>query len=542
MKLPAPVFFFALLLMTGLTACEEAGPRIDSIYPRIGAMGEVLVIRGEHFGHDPEESFVSIGGIAPTSSAYIEWRDTVISLRTPEFGNSGLVYVHRRGKKSNAALFSNREVIPQIVSGEGGGHEPRISAVEPPSGAIGQAITIRGSNFGAAREGSGVFFAWAAEASPVAPVEAKGPLAVEVSESDLGYELWSEREIRVRVPDGAISGSLEVRTFRGNSGIEFFEVTGKPGTKIYKDKRRYALSYAVNIKVAESSMDNTLYLWVPQPVSAASQRLTEVLSRAPEPFVENHRGTTLYRLKNLNPGEDAGISLSYLVEVYAVETSLRPQLIKTAAPAPVDNVYLLPSPLIPSENSRIQRQAAAITGRESNPYLKAEKIYRWIIAEKTLSPEPKDGGAIEALEAEALDSYMAALLFCALARAAGIPALPVAGVLIDKFPGTVRHYWAEFRIEGFGWVPLDIALAAGAAPPNFSLHPDRKNYYFGNLDNQRIAFSRGQTVLSQMDPRGRVTQRDRDYALQNLWEESVGGLESYSSLWSEIIITGVYMQ
>jgi transglutaminase-like putative cysteine protease len=505
-------------------------------------MGEVLVIRGEHFGQDRDESFVSIGGISPTSSAYIEWKDTFISLRTPEFGESGLVYVHRGDKKSNAALFSNREVIPQPVPGEGVGHEPRISAVEPRSGTIGQAVTIRGSNFGASREGSGVFFAWAAEASPAAPAEVSGPSSVEVFESDLGYELWSEREIRVRVPDGAISGSLEVRTPRGNSGIEFFEVTGKPGTKTYKDKRSYVLSYAVNIKVEEASADNTLYLWVPRPVSSASQRRVEVLSRAPEPFVENHRGTTLYRLKNLEPGGDAGISLSYLVEVYAVETGLKPQLIKKAAPAPVDNIYLLPSPLIPSEDPRIQQQAAAISGRETNPYLRAEKIYRWIIAEKTLTAEPQNGGVIEALDAEELDSYMAALLFCALARASGIPALPVAGVLIDKFPGTIRHYWAEFRVEGFGWVPLDIALADGAAPPNFSLRPDRESYYFGNLDNQRITFSRGQTVLSQMDPRGRVTQRDREYALQNLWEESVGGLESYSSLWSAITITGVYVQ
>jgi hypothetical protein len=70
---------------------------------------------------------------------------------------------------------------------------------------------------------------------------------------------------------------------------------------------------------------------------------------------------------------------------------------------------------------------------------------------------------------------------------------------------------------------------------------DHAAYYFGSLDNQRITFSRGQAALSQMDPRGRVAVRARDYALQNLWEEAVGGLESYSSLWSDVTITGVYV-
>jgi hypothetical protein len=89
---------------------------------------------------------------------------------------------------------------------------------------------------------------------------------------------------------------------------------------------------------------------------------------------------------------------------------------------------------------------------------------------------------------------------------------------------------------------VDPALGAGAAPPSFVLRADRERYYFGNLDNQRISFSRGFTVLSPMDPRSRTLARERDYALQSLWEEAVGGLESYSSVWSDIIVNGVYYQ
>jgi hypothetical protein len=61
------------------------------------------------------------------------------------------------------------------------------------------------------------------------------------------------------------------------------------------------------------------------------------------------------------------------------------------------------------------------------------------------------------------------------------------------------------------------------------------------MDNQRIAFSRGETNLSHMDLSGRTVTREREYAFQNLWEEAVGGLDSYSSLWTDIAITGMYV-
>jgi transglutaminase-like putative cysteine protease len=118
----------------------------------------------------------------------------------------------------------------------------------------------------------------------------------------------------------------------------------------------------------------------------------------------------------------------------------------------------------------------------------------------------------------------------------------VAGVLVDRNRQVIRHYWAEFWIDGFGWIPLDPALGAGAAPDSFNLRQDRAAYYFGNLDNQRIAFSRGERTLFQMDPRGRAAVHPRSFALQNLWEEAVGGIESYSSLWGDVTITGMYVQ
>ncbi|MDR2743069.1 MAG: IPT/TIG domain-containing protein, partial [Treponema sp.] len=193
-------FFFIPLVALLYPGCKQEGPRISEIYPKIGMMGEVLTIRGENFGDEQDESYVTIAGIVPTASSYIEWKDDRISFQTPEFGESGLVYVHRGDKKSNPALFSNYAAIPEPVSEEQAGIGPRILSVNPASGAIGQLVSVTGNNFGTSREGSGVYFAWGAEASASAPAGTGGPSWVEVSDSDAGYESWSEREIRVRVP------------------------------------------------------------------------------------------------------------------------------------------------------------------------------------------------------------------------------------------------------------------------------------------------------------------------------------------------------
>jgi transglutaminase-like putative cysteine protease len=532
-----PLLFFSL---AALVSCEKKIPAIHNLDPAIGMLGELLTIRGEHFGGERGESYVTIAGIAPTGSSYVRWEDSLIALRVPEFGDSGLVRVYVGAKRSNALLFSNRATIPAPIEGEDFGVGPRIDSIKPASAQVGSLVSIIGSGFGNFREQGGVFFAWDAESAPGTPVENRSPGFIEVFEGDLGYDLWTDREIRVRVPDGAISGNVEIRTLRGASRPVFFEVSGKPGTKTFKNKRSYTFSYSVQVQTREAAAPNTLYLWIPRPALSASQRNPELLSRNTESFVENYRRTNLFRLVDLAANSTVTVDQTWLVEVYAQETNLRYQQIKEDASSPIYAAYTQADSLVPSDDERIRTLGESIRGRERNPYLKARRIYEWLIKEGDISlSDPENTGVLDALEQRRFDSYTASLLFCALARSVGVPAVPISGVLVNRGE-TIKHCWAEFWIDGFGWVPLDPALGAGAGPAGFVLREDAESWYFGNLDNQRIAFSRGQNTLSRMDPRGRTVARDREYALQNLWEEAVGGLKSYSSLWGDVTITGIY--
>lgn len=81
-------------------------------------------------------------------------------------------------------------------------------------------------------------------------------------------------------------------------------------------------------------------------------------------------------------------------------------------------------------------------------------------------------------------------LFISLARAEGIPArfeigfpLPVAKE--GAIPG--YHCWAEFFVNGPGWVPVDISEAWK--------DPARHDYFFGSLDANRVQFSVGRDLI-----------------------------------------------
>ncbi len=84
-------------------------------------------------------------------------------------------------------------------------------------------------------------------------------------------------------------------------------------------------------------------------------------------------------------------------------------------------------------------------------------------------------------------------LFISLARSRKIPCLFEIGFSIpekhsDETMSEVLgyHCWAKFRPQGKGWIPVDISEA--------SKNPKMKEYYFGNLTENRVTFSTGRDL------------------------------------------------
>jgi transglutaminase-like putative cysteine protease len=81
-------------------------------------------------------------------------------------------------------------------------------------------------------------------------------------------------------------------------------------------------------------------------------------------------------------------------------------------------------------------------------------------------------------------------LFIALARSQKIPAKFEIGFPLpaERGAGDIAgyHCWAKFRPDGKGWIPVDISEA--------NKNPKLRDYYFGTLSPDRVAFSTGRDL------------------------------------------------
>ena len=85
-----------------------------------------------------------------------------------------------------------------------------------------------------------------------------------------------------------------------------------------------------------------------------------------------------------------------------------------------------------------------------------------------------------------------------MARASGIPARFEIGFPLkaELETGSVDgyHCWAEFYIDGKGWIPVDSSEA--------QKNPDRHEYYFGSLDPNRVEFTKGRDLVLNPPQKG----------------------------------------
>ncbi len=175
-------------------------------------------------------------------------------------------------------------------------------------------------------------------------------------------------------------------------------------------------------------------------------------------------------------------------------------------------------------NDEIRALSKQIAGEEANPVLTARKLYDWVLANvdywvkdpqnKKASPVGSTEYCLKSKTGNCTDFHS---LWTSLARASGIPTRMVYGSffkaeLDGQDADQSYHCWPEFYVPGTGWVPHDVAVAdifAGdfqTTPENEKLvrlttgdgyrgaDKAKIDYYFGNLDERRVTWSRGRDL------------------------------------------------
>ncbi|WP_333654707.1 transglutaminase-like domain-containing protein [Dissulfurispira sp.] len=256
-------------------------------------------------------------------------------------------------------------------------------------------------------------------------------------------------------------------------------------------------------------------LWIPYPVSDEHQNIEDIRVNG------NFSQGGVYR-----EGENGSMALYAEWEGAMRERTLtytfkvkRKEVIKKDFPKKEPpfskeefSQYLKATSLGPT-TGKVKELAEKITKDKKTNLAKARAIYDWIVDNMHRDPNVKGCGfgvvetLLETKGGKCADIHS---VFVALSRAAGIPAREVFGIRIPKGKEgdmtKAQHCWAEFYLPGYGWVvvdPSDVRKAILEQKLTIEQAKPLREYYFGAVDESRIAFGTGRDIILNPQQNGR---------------------------------------
>ncbi|WP_317196640.1 transglutaminase domain-containing protein [Hymenobacter negativus] len=267
--------------------------------------------------------------------------------------------------------------------------------------------------------------------------------------------------------------------------------------------RTFQLTSTATVPVPPAGT-KTLDLWLPVPHADASQDVRDLKIEAPVPY-KIEKGAYGNEMLHLRP---SAMPTAPLVVKLTAQITRREHLNlrangptgTTAAKAKKEKAdpnmarWLAPDRLVPLD-AKIKQQAEEVVAKANakTPLEKARAIYEHVVSTVTYDKTGQGWGrgdiyyACDARRGNCTDFHAIVIGYC---RSLGIPARFSIGLPlpVERGRGEVKgyHCWAEFFTPETGWVPVDASEAAK--------NPDKRNYFFGAHDENRVEFTRGRDL------------------------------------------------
>ena len=240
--------------------------------------------------------------------------------------------------------------------------------------------------------------------------------------------------------------------------------------------RKNIVAIYVGLPIVDSSQDNVI--------------IEDIKSKRanPQNMGLSLDGNTLWvEYIDVEPGFIDEITIRFSVDLYerrAMLTNSKPYDTNSALYQSYTRrpFYDGTTPPAESESSEFQLLKAAKILPTMDPVAKAKRIYNYLHRELSYGRPAKilSGGKPHC------GNY--ADLFVRLCQTVGVPARRCAGFAFGVSPEDSHktivsgHNWAEFYLEGIGWIPVDPTIG--------DKNDRRKGYYFGSIDNARLCISK----------------------------------------------------
>src|SRR6266550_5851335 len=291
-------------------------------------------------------------------------------------------------------------------------------------------------------------------------------------------------------------------------------------------KATFELKNEITVQVPEGT--KRVRVWAALPQDDPAQQIKNLKIDAPYPYrveLDSEGSKVLFLEADAPKEKEFKVVTSFVLTRSEVRSGVDAKKAKPISEAERVRLahYLQPNKHVIIDGD-IRKLSLQIVGNEQNPVLAARKLYDWVLENveywvkdpknKKASPVGSTSYCLTFRTGNCTDFES---LWASLARARGIPTQIVYGSFLKpdlraQDQDQSYHCWAEFYAPGLGWVHHDVAVADlyhGDFPVNadnerllrltvadgvFGNDPAKVNYYFGNLDERRVVWSRNRDL------------------------------------------------
>ena len=293
-------------------------------------------------------------------------------------------------------------------------------------------------------------------------------------------------DIKIAKEGTALSGSEKVN----KENLPEVITAVKKENKAIVAPKRMRVTYTLTVDTNAVPAGKLVRCWLPYPrTDQARQRDVKFISASEPEYVfspQECRHSTLYMEKRAVQGEPTVFSETFEYTSCGEWHNLCAEdVLPYDTTAALYKEYTAEREKHIVFSPRLRELAAKLTAGETNPYLKAKRIFRWINDHFPWA-SAREYSTIENIPEYVLDNRhgdcgQVSLLFITLCRISGIPAHFQSGFMMHPRAWNL-HDWAEVYFEGVGWVPVDQSFGI----PAFARNADEEYFFLGGIDSWRM--------------------------------------------------------
>ena len=269
--------------------------------------------------------------------------------------------------------------------------------------------------------------------------------------------------------------------------------------------RNFEFTYVTKIPPLPADAKSSR-IWIPLPQSDAYQEIRDLKIDSPFPYAthrDSEYGNEYVYLEipttKLAAAAEVRVHFQAARQEHHVAVEGTPNVTNSEdREAHAENLkrFLQPDRRVPLAGTIAELSAQETHGIQ-DPMAKARAIYDYVLATMRYDKSGTgwgNGDAIWACTAKRGNCTDFHSLFIGMMRAAGIPARFEIGFSLPEEQHSAAiagyHCWAEFYLPRYGWIPVDASEAWK--------HPEKRNYFFGTHDDNRVQFTVGRDI--RLDP------------------------------------------